>query len=107
MDHWLPVVDNFMNQLGFTTPAIVTAPPPSGFADIQDISKVPVRPSNQAAYQRFLGQKLPRAFAVSDHGGYGSASGDYAVGRALGHCRRFGNTCQLYAVDNDVDWVAP
>ena len=107
IDHWLPVVDSFLNQLGFTTPAMVARPPATGFADIQDTSKVPVRPSNQAAYQRFLGLKLPRAFAVSDHGGHGSATGDYAVGRALGHCRRYGNPCQLYAVDNDVVWVAP
>jgi len=107
MDHWLPVLDNFLSQLGFTTPAVVAKPPPSGLADIQDISKVPVRPSNQSAYQRFLTLKLPRAFAVSDHGGHGSASGDYAVGRALGNCRRYGNPCQLYAVDNDVVWVAP
>lgn len=106
MDHWLPVVDRFLNELGFTTPAIVVVPQPSGFADIQDMGKVPVRPSNQSAYQRFLGLKLPRAFAVGERGGYGLASGDYAVGRALGNCRKYGNTCQLYAVDNDVVWVA-
>lgn len=105
MDHWLPVIDTFLNQLGFVAPAVVTHPAPSGFADINDQGKVPVRADNKAAYQRFLGQKLPRAFAVSERGGYGSAVGDYAVGRALGNCSKYGNPCALYAVDNDVVWV--
>lgn len=104
MDHWLPLVDKFLGQLGFTAPAIVSRPAPSGFSDINDLSKVPVREENKSAYQRFLGQKLPRAFAVSERGGHGSAVGDYAVGRALGNCRKYGVKCSLYAVDNDVVW---
>jgi dienelactone hydrolase len=105
MDHWLPVVDAFLGGLGFAAPAIATRPAPSGFADVNDVAKVPVRPNNVQAYQRWLGQKLPRAFAVSERGGYGSANGDYALGRALGNCRRYGGKCQLYAVDNDVVWA--
>lgn len=104
MDHWLPFVDNFLNQLGFTAPAIVNRPAPSGFADIGDVGKVPVRAENKAAYERFLSQKSPRAFAVSERGGYGNGAGDYAVGRALGNCRKHGAKCTLYAVDNDVVW---
>ena len=105
MDHWLPVVDAFLNQLGFTAPAIVKPPAPSGFADIADVDKVPVKASYQKAYQAFLQRPLPRAFAVSERGGYGDASGDYAVGRAMGSCRKYGFKCQLYAVDNDVVWT--
>ena len=47
---------------------------------------------------------LPRAFAVSNKGGFGYARGDYAVGRALGFCQRSGNPCKLYAVGEDVVW---
>lgn len=106
MDHWLPVVDQFLNQLGFDKPAIVMRPPATDFADINDTSQVPVRAEHKASYQQFLTTKLPRAFAVSERGGYGSATGDYAVGRALAKCTRFAVKCKLYAVDNDVVWVA-
>lgn len=105
MDHWLPAVDEFLNRLGFTRPGIVSRPAASGFAGLDEVGKVPVSVANQANYQRFLGLPLPRAFAVSDRGGWGSSTGDYAVGRALGNCQRFGANCKLYAVDNDVVWT--
>jgi dienelactone hydrolase len=106
MDHWLPVVDAFLVQLRFDKQAIVVKPPASDFADLADASRVPVSAKNQpAAYARFLSSKLPRAFAVSERGGYGAAYGDYAVGRALGNCQKYGFKCQLYAVDNDVVWT--
>ena len=105
MDHWLPVVDRFLQDLGFGNPAIVTVPPPSGFADIADASRVPVASSGKTAYAKFLDMALPRAIAVSTKGGFGFARGDYSVGRALGNCQRNnGNTCMLYAVDGDVVW---
>lgn len=105
MDQWLPVTDAFLNRLGFTAPGIVKRPPASGFADIQDVGKVPVSASNKAGYQKFLAMPLPRAFAVSDKGGAGWFNGNYAVGRALGNCQRYGVNCKLYAVDNDVVWT--
>jgi dienelactone hydrolase len=104
MDHWLPVVDAFLNQLGFNQPAIVKSPPASAFAAIDAVAAVPVGTSGKAAYAKFLEMVLPRAFAVSNKGGFGLASGDYAAGRALGNCQRFGNPCALYAVDGDVVW---
>ena len=105
MDHWLPVVDRFLQDLGFDQPAVATAPPPSGFADLADQSRVPAGVAGKAAYAKFLDMAVPRAFAVSTRGGYGVARGDYAVGRALGNCQRFGNPCKLYAVDADVVWT--
>ena len=42
--------------------------------------------------------------AVSGTGAYGYASGDYAVGRALGNYQRHGNPCALYAVDRNGAW---
>jgi dienelactone hydrolase len=104
MDHWLPVVDAFLTQLGFSQPAIVTSPAASGFAAVDATAAVPVGRSGKAAYAKFLEMVLPRAFAVSNKGGFGLASGDYAAGRALGNCQRFGNPCALYAVDGDVVW---
>ncbi len=105
MDHWLPVVDRFLQDLGFDRPAIVTAPPPSGFADIADASRVPVSNAGKAAYAKFLDMAAPKAFAITTKGGYGFARGDYAAGRALGNCQRNnGNTCALYAVNDDVVW---
>jgi len=104
MDHWLPVVEDFLNRAGFTKSGIVTRPAASGFADIQDAAKVPLSAQNQGNYLKFLSLPLPRAFAVSDKGGWGSSTGDYAVGRALGNCQRYGVNCKLYAVDNDVVW---
>jgi dienelactone hydrolase len=105
MDHWLPVVDRFLQDLGFDQPAVATAPPPSGFADLADQRRVPAGAAGKAAYAKFLDMAAPRAFAVSTRGGYGMARGDYAVGRALGNCQRFGNPCKLYAVDADVVWT--
>ncbi|MDH4481064.1 MAG: hypothetical protein QE283_14415 [Rhodoferax sp.] len=104
MDHWLPVVDEFLVRLGFEKSAIVKPPQPTSFAAIDAVYAVPVRPSNKAAYAKFLELALPRAFAVSSKGGFGYARGDYAVGRALGNCQRNGNPCALYAVDADVVW---
>jgi len=104
MDHWLPVVDEFLGQLGFDKPAVVKAPRPSEFAAINATAAVPVGISGKAAYAKFLEMALPRAFAVSSKGGFGLARGDYAAGRALGNCQRFGNPCALYAVDGDVVW---
>ncbi len=105
MDHWLPVVDRFLQDLGFDQAAVATPPSPSGFADIADQSRVPAGVAGKAAYAKFLDMAVPRAFAVSTRGGYGVARGDYAVGRALGNCQRFGNPCKLYAVDADVVWT--
>lgn len=107
MDHWLPVVDAFLGRLGFDKPAIVGKPAATGVADIADASRVPVSAKNQAtAYAKFLEAKPPRAFAVGNKGGWGYAYGDYAVGKALGYCQRSGQTCQLYAVDDNVVWTA-
>ena len=102
MDHWLPVIDQFLQNLGFDAPAIVQTPSPSGFAAIADAGVVPVGASGKVAYAKFLEMPVPRAFAVSSKGGFGFARGDYATGRALGNCQRFGNPCKLYAVGEDV-----
>jgi dienelactone hydrolase len=107
MEHWLPVVDEFLAGLGFNRSAIVTKPAASGFAEVGDAAKVPVSAQARAGgYAKFLELKSPRAFAVGERGGWGYASGDYAIGKAIGNCQRSGQRCKLYAVDDDVVWRA-
>ena len=105
MDHWLPLVDAFLTRLGFTQPAIVARPPASGKARVDDASAVPISASGRSnGYDKFLAAKPPRAFAVGDKGAWGYATGDYVTGKAIGNCQRSGQTCALYAVDDDVVW---
>lgn len=105
MEHWLPVVDGFLAKLGFARPAIVVKPLASGFAEVADSARVPLgAQSKTTGYQKFLDTKGPRAFAIGERGSWGWAAGDYAVGKALGNCQRSGQSCKLYAVDNDVVW---
>ena len=105
MDHWLPLVDAFLSGLGFNQPAIVTKPPATNWAEVDEVNKVPLSAkSRTAGYERFLAAGTPRAFAIGSQGAWGYATGDYVTGRALGFCLRSGQACQLYAVDDDVVW---
>jgi hypothetical protein len=107
MDHWAPLAEAFLSKLGFTTSGMPVRPAASGFAAIDDLEKMPfVSAANkESQYKRFLKAAKPRAFAISERGAYGWATGDWAVGRALGFCERSGQRCRLYAVDDDVVWT--
>lgn len=106
MNSWLPTVDAYLRQLGFAQEAIVKRPATSGFAAVADVSQVPINAQSKAeGYAKFLAADPPRAFAVGNKGGWGYATGDYVTGRALGYCQRSGQTCKLYAVDDDVVWT--
>jgi hypothetical protein len=110
MDHWLPVVDAFLGKLGYGASAIVKAPAATDWADVNDSRALPMKGQSAdykaRAYSKFLAAKgAPRAFAISSSGGWGSATGDYAAGRALGNCQRYGKPCKLYAVDGRVVWA--
>jgi dienelactone hydrolase len=106
MDHWVPIVDEFLAGLGFAKSAPVMRPPATEFAGIDQVDKVPVSAANrEGVYRRFLAAALPRAFAVGPRGAWSWSSGDWTLGKALGRCGRTGNPCRLYAVDNDVVWT--
>lgn len=107
MNHWVPIVEPWLAKLGFDKPGTIARPPASGFAAIGDVDKVPMTGAGrEARYARFLESKLPRAIAIGADGASGIASGDWAIGRALGFCqKRRGEPCKLYAVDNDVVWA--
>ncbi len=107
MNTWVPLVDSYLAAAGFAQPGVPARPPASSFAGIDEADKVPTSQANRNdLYRRFLAAKPPRAFAVGPNGVAGFASGDWALGRALGFCQaRRGAPCKLYAVDDDVVWV--
>jgi dienelactone hydrolase len=107
MNAWVPLVEAYLARVGFTTSGLMLRPPASQHARLDDVAKVPTSQNNrEGAYKRFLEAKLPRAFAVGPKGAAGWATGDWAIGRALGLCqRRSGERCKLYAVDDDVVWA--
>jgi dienelactone hydrolase len=108
MDHWVPIVDRFLARLGFTQAVAYERPTATGFAALDDVDHLPsTRPSARAAYGKFLAAASPRAFAIGDHGAFGWATKDYVLGKAIGYCRRSGQACRLYAVDDDVVWTEP
>lgn len=82
-------------------------PPPSGFASINDETRVPVSGGGRAEYLRFIERKVPRAFAVSADG----KSWAWVSGRmdanlaAIERCNGGASgPCSLYAVDEEVVW---
>lgn len=106
MDRWTVAVDEFLARQGITQAAVPAVPAATGFAPLQEGARVPVPASGQDLYRRFLASPLPRAFAVGPAGQSGYATGDWAVGRALGFCQaRSGLACRLYAVDDQVVWT--
>ena len=109
MDGWLPLVEDYLAGFGFNRPGRPERPPPSGFASLDDLSRLPLGPVGRSYYERrFLTARPPRAFAIGPGGAVGWASGDFAIGRALGFCQApRGVTCSLYAVDDDVVWPQP
>lgn len=106
MDHWVPLVEAFLKPLGFAASGIPARPAASGWARIDDSSRLPAADRQEPLYRTFLAARKPRAFAIGANGASGWASGDWAIGRALGNCQwRRGQPCRLYAVDDDVVWA--
>ena len=106
MNTWVPLVEAYLARIGFSNSGVIARPAATAHARIDDVAKVPTSQNNRdGAYKRFLEAKLPRAFAIGPKGAAGWATGDWALGRALGFCqRRNGERCKLYAVDDDVVW---
>jgi dienelactone hydrolase len=107
MNHWVPIVEAYLASLGFTKTGLVARPAATPFARIDEAAKVPTSQSNRdTVYKRFLDANSPRALALGPKNAIGWASGDWALGRALGFCqRRHGEPCKLYAVDDEVVWM--
>jgi dienelactone hydrolase len=113
---WQPEVAKFLREIGlpdepraeFARYEIEAAPPPSGFAALEAMERMPDQSEAALnAYRVFLSKTSPRAFAASAQGGWGSAwGGDDPRGRAVANCARKAPAggCQLYAVDGNVVW---
>lgn len=113
-DVWQPLIDDFLAPLGFAQPGHLTSPPP--VEALSGEARMPAGSASQrSAFQKFLGFKLPRAFARSSDGHWGAAQGDDALSRALAFCQRnvavaadtAPNACHLYAVDETLVRSAP
>lgn len=107
MPMWRPVLDRFVGTLGISAPRSMGAPPASGFAAIDDATRLPLvrQDVKDTGYARFLALDLPRAIAIGPKGEWAFFSGDNALQRSLERCAQTARTtCQLYAVDDQVVW---
>ena len=78
-------------------------PPPSGFAAISDVDKVPVREAGKDVYRRYLTLATPKAFAVTEDGSWRMVVRDpNAIALVLDYCEQLKKGCWLYAVDSNV-----
>jgi len=88
--------------------AALQRPKPTGFASIDDLARIPLNDQRGIEeYRRFLKAPAPRAFAVSpDRANWAWNARNWdALALALSRCaERAGQTCYLYAVDEDVVW---
>ncbi|MBS0313228.1 MAG: dienelactone hydrolase family protein [Proteobacteria bacterium] len=104
---WRPVLDRFLDGLGVKAPHSVGAPAASGWAAIDDPSRVPrVKPEvREKGYRAFLAADVPRAFAIGPKGEWAYRTGTDAMARTLERCAEYaGAPCRLYAVDDAVVW---
>jgi dienelactone hydrolase len=117
---WQPEVTLFLKLLGMPNAPIeayakfgvtryVESPPPSKYADLTEVSKIPyVRDTGRAGYREYLLLAPPRAFAIAKNGVWSwSNDGDDPLKRALERCASISKLeCKLYSVDNHVVWTA-
>ena len=80
-------------------------PPASGFARIDDVAAVPLSEKGRARYQHYLGLPAPKAFAITEKGGWFLRADDTeAMKTVLQLCAKARTRCWLYAVDDRVVW---
>jgi dienelactone hydrolase len=80
-------------------------PAATSFAIVSDVSAVPLSAAGRARYEHWLTLPSPRAFAITERGGWYFAAGDReAMQASLEYCKRAGTLCWLYAVDERVVW---
>ncbi len=74
---------------------------------VADGAEAQLPAASRAAFAKFLRSKAPRAFATSETGQFGSATGANAVDRALRNCAKQAGArgCRLVAVDDTL--IAP
>jgi dienelactone hydrolase len=104
---WRPLTDRFLDKAGFPPPRSKDAPLATGFARLEDTSRLPhVKDEVKSdGYQKFLNADVPRAFAISPSGAWSWRTGSDAPQRAIEACQKLSKVpCRLYAVDDAVVW---
>jgi dienelactone hydrolase len=80
-------------------------PPASGFAAADDTAAVPLSDAGKARYAHFRTLPSPKAFAVTEKGGwYFNAGEPEAMATTFQQCAKAKSKCWLYAVDDQVVW---
>jgi len=80
-------------------------PSVSGFAAADDTAAVPLSDAGKARYAHFRTLPSPKAFAVTEKGGwYFNAGEPEAIATTFQQCARAKSRCWLYAVDDQVVW---
>ena len=104
---WRPLVDRFLDKVGFPPPRSKDAPLSTSFARLDDASKLPFVKDEVKSdgYRKFLSADIPRAFAISASGAWAWRTGSDAPQKAVEGCQKFSKVpCRLYAVDDAVVW---
>ena len=112
---WIPRLDAFLGDLSLPNqdihPELLPAPypTPSGFADLRDLTAIPIiRDKGRDDYKVFLQKMMPRVFAIATDGSTISTDGGYdPLERAFGLCKQHHLHCQAYAIDDEVVWPKP
>ncbi|MES2190151.1 MAG: dienelactone hydrolase family protein [Pseudomonadota bacterium] len=80
-------------------------PTESGFAAADDVNAVPLSDAGKARYAHYRSLPSPKAFAVTEKGGwYFSAGEPEAMAATFRSCEKARSGCWLYAVDDRVVW---
>lgn len=110
---WMPQVDALLARVGLPATLLFpdylppAYPPPSGFAAVTDVDKVPfLSEQGKESYRKWLAHPTPRVLAISPAGKMTASFGGFdPASSALRNCVGTGGAmCRLYAVDNDVVW---
>lgn len=83
-------------------------PETTGYAAIKNFDALPLREEGKNRYQHYLTLPAPKAFAISESGGWRfQADNADAITKALDLCvEQLRSPCWLYAVDDRVVWAA-
>jgi dienelactone hydrolase len=80
-------------------------PADTGFAKIDDVAAVPVKPEGHARFAYYLELPGPKAFVITEKGGWYFASESVnAMSIVFESCAKLNLKCWMYAVDNTVVW---
>jgi dienelactone hydrolase len=104
---WRRSADAFLAGFGFKSPMSENAPARSGYAALDDVSKLPAKAATtEQGYRSFLRSDIPRTFALAPSGAWSIRAGKpSSMQDALTACAALAKqACKAYAVDDEVVW---